>query len=183
MQADLRVEAEPWSGEPPTLQPRHPELGRAGPGGLERPPVAAPQAPPPGLSFRPRSPPRKKRDTQKVSEPGGQQRTSRVPEEAWMRGLGRSQRPDRRRQGEVGGLNGPSLQASDLPPGGTRVSQIPPHQTVSASPPRKGGGHGDSGYHHGRGTLDTPAAERARALAGLSRCICLIGGRGRSGSP
>lgn len=31
MQADLRVEAEPSSGETPTLQPRYSEPGRPGP--------------------------------------------------------------------------------------------------------------------------------------------------------
>lgn len=101
MQADLRVEAEPLNREPPTLQPRYSRARRAGPDGLERPPVAAPQAPPLGLFLRQHSQPRKERDTQKVSEPGGQQRTIQIPEGAWMLGLGRSQRLDRRRQGEV----------------------------------------------------------------------------------
>lgn len=129
MQTDLRVQAEPLSWEPPTLQPRHPEPGPACWSALRWP---CRRPPPLGLFLRPRSPPWKERDTQKVSEPGGQQRTSQVPEGAWMLRLGRSQRPDRRRQ-ESGGLDGP-LQASDVPPVGTLVFRSHPRGIYPCKP-------------------------------------------------
>lgn len=47
--------------------------------------------------------------------------------------LGRSQRPDRRRQGEVGGLNRP-LPASDVPPGGTLVCRSHPRGICPCKP-------------------------------------------------
>lgn len=68
--------------------------------------------------------------------------------------LGRSQRPDWRRQGEVGGLNRP-LQASDLPLVGTLVYRSHPRGICPLQAHLGKGVYGYSAYHHG-GVPSTP---------------------------
>lgn len=93
--------------------------------------------------------------------------------------LGRSQRPDRRRQGEVEGLNRP-LKASDVPPGGTLVCRSHPLGICLCKPTLA---KGCMGTVH-TSTVGYPRHPGCKACLGScwTQCICLIGGRGRSGS-
>lgn len=93
--------------------------------------------------------------------------------------LGRSQRPHWRRQGEIGGLNRP-LQASDVPLGRTLVCKSHPRGVCPCKPTLA---KGCMGTVHTT-TVGYPRHPGCKACMGScwTQCICLIGGRGRSGS-